>query len=42
MEVINEESHEENHTENDDVNAPTDDILEEEPEDIEHKNNNNI
>ena len=32
VEVVNEENYEENHTNNNDVNAPTDDILEEEPE----------
>ena len=42
VEVINEENHEESHIDNDDVNAPTDDILEEEPEDIKPKNNSNI
>ena len=41
VKVINEEIHEENHTDNDDVNAPTDNILEEKPEDIEPNNNNN-
>jgi len=41
VEVVNEENHEENSTDNDNVNAPTDDILEEESEDIEPNNNNN-
>ena len=39
--MVNEANYKENHTNNDDVNAPTGDILEEETEDIEPINNNN-
>ena len=39
--MVNEANYKENHTNNDDVNAPTDNILEDEPEDVKPINNNN-